>query len=475
MSLARNLCYLLMVMMAALLPGAARASNVVHTTGTVNGNMCDIWTWPDGTGHLRTVALKMEGNGNSGHGGYAIQMTYYRNYEPAAATGGTPVPNWVKVTANADANDDGGGFGYFVSHERSRNFTDGDSETIASKIFGQDDSPLGNGFAATSAIPLNTATAGAQSFTINYYHYGTVTPGGIDPNTWKDSPLLGTDASLYALYTIPVTTTWVFQQGRDFPRIDVSMDLSQVIPAGSNTPAAGLVSFDVRGPYGVMVFDNGADATVDFAQWGDQAYSFVPLLGNAVPITLESPWTWNTPNKGARYTALTALSANGRYEMGLYEPLTVSASALVDGYAAERSLTSTTYTSGSDSNCSDDNGKTLPQMLPSVWAWPYQSVQYSIPCSPGNYLTNTATSKKIAWGSTAYYGSTLTQVNNGVSNYPINAFPANYKLNYSVCVVLNWDNWTAKSGPLPTAETTRDAATKYTPAPAKPRCATAAP
>ncbi len=48
------------------------------------------------------------------------------------------------ITVNADTGFDGG-FGYFVSHERFRNFTDGTSDTIASKIFGADDSPLGSG------------------------------------------------------------------------------------------------------------------------------------------------------------------------------------------------------------------------------------------------------------------------------------------------------------------------------------------
>ena len=462
--------WLLLGMLVVLLPGAASASNVVHTTGTVKGSKCDIWTWPDGTGHLRTAALKMEGNGNSGHGGYAVQMTYYRNYQPGAATqGGTAIPNWVEVTVNADTGGDGG-FGYFVSHERHRTFDDGDTNTIAGKIFNVDDSPLGSGFAATSAIPLNTATAGAESFTINYYHYGTTTPGNIDPNTGSDSPALGKDPSLFAKYTIPVTTTWVFQKGRDFPRIDISMDLSQVTPAGLATPAAGLVSFDVRGPYGVMVFDNGADGAVDFAQWGDQAYSFA---GTQAPITRASAWTWNTANKGARYNALTVLSANGRYEMGLYEPLTASQSALADAYAPERSFTSQTYAAAVEAGTQSASVSSCggSQTLPSDGTWPYQSVQYSFPCSPGIYLTNTATSKKLAWGSASYYGSTLAQVYNGVSSYPINAFPASHKLEYSVCVVLNWDNYVAKTGALPTAETTRDAAAKYTPAPTTSRCA----
>src|SRR5476649_111713 len=130
---------------------ATASAGVVHTTGVVNGVHCDIWTWPDASGQPRTVALKMEGNGNTGHGGYAVQMTY--NYYDVADV---PSP-WVKVTVNA-ANAGDGGFGYFVSHERYRQFSDGTSNTIAGKIFGADDSPLGLGFPATAAIPLDTSS-----------------------------------------------------------------------------------------------------------------------------------------------------------------------------------------------------------------------------------------------------------------------------------------------------------------------------
>ncbi len=104
-----------------LVPTGAFAS-VTHTTGSVNGVQCDIWSWTDSAGQERTVALKMEGNGNPGHGGYAVQMTYfYENIELAFLKAMNPWHRgpspWIKVTVNAASTSDGG-FWYFVSHER---------------------------------------------------------------------------------------------------------------------------------------------------------------------------------------------------------------------------------------------------------------------------------------------------------------------------------------------------------------------
>jgi hypothetical protein len=133
---------------AAPLPAAA----VSVTQSTVNGLAADVWSWTDAAGHARTVALKREGNGNPGHGGYAIEFTY--------------MSGTTKVTIDAETGSDGG-FGYFVSHERYRNFADGSTDTIASHIFGVDDSPLGLDFAATTAMPATASGTGAERFTIS--------------------------------------------------------------------------------------------------------------------------------------------------------------------------------------------------------------------------------------------------------------------------------------------------------------------
>jgi hypothetical protein len=426
---------------AVVSAGSALAVTVNKGT-TVNGIKVDLWTWTDSHGNPRTAALKQEGNGNSGHGGYAIQMTYVGTN----ASGGPQ-----KVTVNAESGNDGG-FGYFVSHERYRKFQDGEYATIAGRIFHKDDSPLGLGFAATTSSPAMPAGSGAERFTIRYGHYGTAAPDPVDPNTGDDStPLPTSGTANFAFYTLPVSTTWVFQDGVDYPRIDVLVNLSRVIPPGGAAPTADLVSFDVRGPYGVMVFDNGADGIVKSVAWGDQAYTFAQI---GSPVTRSSQWNWSHKNSGSRYQALTA----GLYEMGLYEPRRASMSATVDGYAAERSYTSSTFAASGQTSASSCGGT---QTLPSDGTWPYQSVQYSLPCA----LNTPTNGKKIAWGSTAYYGTSLTGVYDGVKSFPFNGFPASRKVAYSVCLVLGQ----TRNGPL-----TKTAAAAYAQTNPIPNCATQA-
>jgi hypothetical protein len=419
-----------------------QAAAVSVTAGTVNGLAANIWTWTDAAGHPRTVALKLEGQGNPGHGGYAIQFTY--------------MVGTSTVTINAESSSDGG-FGYFVSHERYRSFADGTVDTIAGHIFGTDDSPLGLGFAASMSSPAAPAHAGAQRFVIKYGHYGTVVADPVDPNSGNDSNPLPAGKSHYAFYSMPATTTWVFQDGTNYPRIDVGVSLAGVIPPGGSSPTADLVSFDMRGPYGVMVFDNGADGTVNSVLWGDQEYIFKLLQ---TPVTRDSTWTWNTVNKGARYQALQA----GAFEMGMFEPARVSASATVDGYSAERGYTSASYAhAGGQSFSACSSG--ARQVLPSDGEWPYQSVQYSLPCNAGGFKTPTDF-KKFAWGTTAYYGTSLTGVYNGRKSFAFNGFPASHTVGYSVCLVLG--EFTAGTS------LTSAAAATYVKASPKSSCATAA-
>jgi len=446
-------------------------AGVSHATGDVNGVNCEIWKWTDSTGHARTVALKKEGAGNPGHGGYAVQMTYFAKFAGRASE----KEYWGKVTVDADVSgrvdsaDGDGGFGYFVSHERYRYFgidKDGAENwrSIAS-LFPDGphpiDSPLGRSLAAITSEPMlnGKGSVGAQSFTVDYGHYGTTRPVKIDANSGKETPPLTDDAynsTNYHYYTIPVTTTWVFQDGFDYPRIDVSVDFSKIIPPGAAAPTPNLVSFDVRGPYGVMVFDDGVDGPIDRVLWGDQQFVFQAgattrsnawdyILSSAT-VTRSSAWDWSAPNKGARYNGLTAKGrTRGMFEMGLFEPVPASKSALADGYSPERGFTSRTY-AAAVANLERGLGPSVAsclgisaQMLPSDATWPYQSIQYSLPCRGLNYLTAPAITKKLAWGSSNYYGMNLPNVFNGVGTWPISGWPPGGKLNYSVCLVLAWN------------------------------------
>jgi hypothetical protein len=350
---------LAMIAAAQICAGAAQA--VTYTITTVNGLRVDRYTWIDSVGLQRTVSLKREGEGNPGHGGYAVQMTYR-----------SPFNKHGLVTVNADSGD---GFGYFVSHERYRDFTDGSNDTIAHHVFHTDDSPLGRNFAVGSKR-LNLGTPGleAHRFYTSYPRYGTVDPIAKDADGNDVAPT-PTDKAALALYHMQVVITWFFQDGTDYPRIETQVWFGDV-------PGPDRVNFDIRGPYGVMRFDNGADLNVDRVIWGDR-YHFATL---GTPATRGSAWVWIAKNTGARYHALIA----GKFEMGLFEPRPFAQSALRDGYADERGSRSSVYNGGD--GCMDED-----QLIPCDWEWPYQSLQYSLPdnrTEPSNY-------KKIAWGSSA--------------------------------------------------------------------------
>jgi hypothetical protein len=81
------------------------------------------------------------------------------------------------------------------------------------------------------------------------------------------------------------------------------------------------VRFDPRGPYGVLDFDAGTSAV-----WADGFYKFSATEANG--LTWQTPFTWNTPWKAARFHALVF---GGRYEMGL--PLPSGQSLFTDGWA----------------------------------------------------------------------------------------------------------------------------------------------
>lgn len=401
MDMLRCLGLLLGTLIAVSSATGQSQAGVFHDVRKVNGVKVDFYRWIDSQGLRRSVALKREGGGNPGHGGYAVRMTYQ-----VATKAGTRT---VKVKAPG-----GDGFGYFVSHERYRDFTDGDNGTIARKIFGKDDSPLGRKF-AVSGKKLSTGDPdrAAHRFKMNYPRYGTKRRIEKKKNGSDVKPTPVNPAKL-GKYTLPVAITWHFQTGTDFPRI-------QVVVRFGDVPGPDRVNFDLRGPYGVMRFDDGKNANVRKVVWGDR-YHFKTL---DAPVTRDSAWTWKKPNKGARYHALIA----GGYEMGLFEPKRFGKSSLVDGYSDERGSTSALFNNGNGCQYQD-------QLLPCDWEWPYQSLQYSLPYDDNNTPTNY---KKMAWGSTAYYGTgkSLERVwESPTTSRKFTGWPSGKAIRYSVCVVL---------------------------------------
>ena len=401
---------------------------VKRETTTVGSVSVDLYTWTDSNGRPRTVALKREG---ASHGGYAVRITY------DAPDGG----GWRTVTLDGTGGGEQG-FGYFVAHERYRTFSDASSGTIAA-IHGEDDSPLGLGFAVAgvhTAIDASS-TAVSHSFTLSYPKWGTVAA-----MTDVDGPT-PVSAAAHAKFTLPVTIQWTFEKGKDFPRVDTRVDLSSV--------TAGQLAFDMRGPYGVLEFaDADSSATLNNVQWGDSAFHFTTRAAASGDLTTQADWVWSDPLGSSRpYHALLARhSTTGLlYELGLVEVKVGADPGLVySGYSDNRGTT---------------KGATGHALLSAQFTegeWPFQSAQYA-----GLSAGAPATNKKFAWGSSSLYGSqTSTQYLNGTLSVPITPFPSSKKLVYRTCVVF---------GVSPFTNGNQVGLTRSVAQSASPSCATAQP
>jgi len=416
---------------------AALGDGVQRTSTTTLGLAVDQYTWTDSQGQPRTVSLKQQGNGNPGNGGYAVQMTY-RVLESG---------NWRTVTANMASGGDGG-FGYFVAHELYRSFDDGSSGTIAD-LHGEDDSPLGLSFpvSTTASVITSTSTAASHTFKLTYPKWGTLTPLA-DPTADRSTPKA---LAQHVRYLVPVTIVWTFQKGTDYPRIDISVDISAT--------TQGQLAFDMRGPYGVIEYADGdANATINNVQWGDSAFRFASKVGTSGYLTQASAWTWSTPIGATRpfQGMLAKHSTTGvLYEIGLLEmKLGGDAGLVYSGYSSHRG--------------SNGSGFYLATGGIEQWEWPFQSAQYSGGAADGGWLAATPIyGKKFAWGSAPFYGSNLDTVylNDSVS-VSIDPYPAGGVITYRTCWVMGKSTYVG----VGTAGLTQTAAASATPS-----CATAAP
>ncbi|MDD5126434.1 hypothetical protein, partial [Methylovulum sp.] len=310
------------------------SGNVKAEVGTVNGKTVLRYTWRDSANKPRSASLACQDAAGTNCGGYAWQFTYQ-------ADDGTAVV--INPVAGGDS-----GFGYFVSHELYRNFSNGTSGTIAS-LHGQDDSPLSKYFVGTgTAVSADTEKA-VHQFTLNYPHWGTVNPMANDA-------LVSTNPATHQKYDIPVKITWEFINGVDYPLWGVEYDFSAL--------PTNVVYADMRGPYGNMGFDNNGDGIISGLEWGDK-YLFVAQPTATGGITTQSTWQWDTLDTGARYNLLVA----GQYEMGIVENKFYKDSTLGSGWSDDRGKNSTLK-----KGCA-------PALMPCDWEWSYQSIQYGLTAS----------------------------------------------------------------------------------------------
>ncbi len=349
---------------------------VVQETGeiTVDGQTLAVvrYTWTDSYGRPRSVALRP----SPATPGYAIRFTHQID------TGGG---NWRTANVDTPLNVGDGAFGYFVSHELFRSFIGGGQGTIAS-LNGYDDSPLGNNAGANgiaiNGTASNTAaglppTRWVHEFRILYPRWGTKVAQA-DP----DAPISASPAD-HQLFMLPVVIRWSFTVGRDFPLWSAEVDL---------TGATDRIAMDVRGPYGVVDFNENTGPEVTALRWGDR-YRFAADAGASDFGTAASPannlaWTWDQQNTGRRYNSL----GSGLYEFGIVDTVPASQSKYGESYALRRGATS------AGGSCPDNFEM---RSMPCSWEWPFQSFQYDF---------GPPTRAKIAWGSSFYLGTSLASV-----------------------------------------------------------------
>ncbi len=351
-------------------PALASGEDIRRETGEITVNSAPVsvirYTWRDSAGLPRSVSLVPASGATSG---YAAQMSY-QVFDAAVA-------RHVYVAADPGI---GGGFGYFVSHELYRSYSDATPDNTIAALHNEDDSPFGRYLPSTGSDASVGQHQAVHEYRLSYPRWGTVATIA-DPSTGTISP----NSVDHQKFALPVVIRWTFVAGQDYPLWSVDYDLSA---------ASDHISTDVRGPYGAMTFNEGVGYAVTALRWGDK-YKFVADAGAQDFGTAAAPagglaWTWNVVNDGRRYNVLSA----GTYELGVVDTVLRSASKYADGYSEHRTFTSAMGGCGYGM-----------LSMPCDYEWGYQSFQYDYgpPARP-----------KLAWGSSPFLGSSITAAWNGV-------------------------------------------------------------
>jgi hypothetical protein len=378
-------------------PSLGAGQDIRQETGEVTVNAASTtvvrYTWRDSAGLPRSVSLVPASGATSG---YALQMTY--QVDGGATT----------VTMNADSLGDGG-FGYFVSHELFRRFSDGDANTIAAKYGDEDDSPLGRYLASTGTAQSVGSTQAVHEYRLSYPRWGTVAT--VAPANLEG--VLPADPAAYQRYLLPVVIRWTFIAGQDYPLWSVDYDL---------TGTTDHIATDVRGPYGAMNFNNAAFPAVTALRWGDWYHFVADAALNDFAFVAGTPggqaWDWTAQNNGRRYNVISA----GSFEFGLVDTKSARNGSLYgDGFSGSRMSTS-----AAAGGCGDDF--TL-QAMPCPYEWAYQSFQYDF---------GPPTRPKLAWGSAPFLGTSLTEAFN--SDAESEPFSGTGHVNYAVQIVMGRSN-----------------------------------
>lgn len=195
---------------------------------------------------------------------------------------------------------------------------------------------------------------------------------------------------------IPVVIEWFIATGRDHPIWAVTWKMNEA----ANPQSQNFNNFrmDVRGPYGSLNFDGAPNRdqgdAIGGVAWGDFELKFTTTDAQ---LTLNSPWTYNTPNSVCFTQSWTA---NENAEMGIVQTRVADKEM---GYqdrvvGRERGNTSAdAYLNKGD--CTDFGGDNRNYAVPCVSGWPYQLMNFDWDPTSGKPENEATGTKLIAWGS----------------------------------------------------------------------------
>lgn len=196
---------------------------------------------------------------------------------------------------------------------------------------------------------------------------------------------------------IPVVIEWMVATGRDHPVWAVTYKMGQVV----NPNAVNFDDYrmDARGPYGSLNFDGAASRalgdTVGGVAWGDTALRFQSL---GAPLTLESAWTYDSPNT-VNFTQ--AWTANVNAEMGIVQTRTGDKFMGNPDRVVGRERGNTSANNFGEKGDCNGYGDARVYTMPCVGEWPYQMMNFDWRVG-GKAVDATTSTKLMAWG--APYG-----------------------------------------------------------------------
>ncbi len=194
---------------------------------------------------------------------------------------------------------------------------------------------------------------------------------------------------------IPVVIEWFVATGRDHPVWAVTWKMGAV--ANPQNVDFDNYRMDVRGPYGSLNFD-GADTkeqgdAIGGVAWGDFGLKFTTT---DTELTLNSPWTYNTPNDVCFTQAWTETENS---EIGIVQTRLADKEMGYQDRVVGREREHTSADNFTDKGDCNGLGDARNYVAPCVSGWPYQLMNYDWDPTAGKPINEATGTKLIAWGS----------------------------------------------------------------------------